>query len=127
MDVGTCSLRKVNTCSVNDGVDKIAQLLKKTGDRHVIVLDGKKPVGIISVTDIVYRLVAEDKDASDTKAKDIMTSKIMVRDASEKLTPAYVDMIKHNIYGCVITSKGTIRGMLDLREAMNCLVKAKAS
>lgn len=126
MNVGTCALRKLITCSANDSVAKVAHMLRDARERNILVLEKEKPVGIISVSDIAYRLVAEDKDSSDTPAKAIMTKKIMIKDASEDLTPTYMEMIKANNYGCVIMEKNHVKGMLDLKEAMNCLVKLKA-
>src|SRR3989344_4083646 len=126
MNVGTCSLRKLITCSANDSVAKVARMLRDTGERNIIVLDKEKPIGVISVMDIAYRLLAEDKDASDTPAKAIMTKEIMIKNASDSLTPTYIDMIKSNKYGCVIMDNNRVKGMLDLKEAMNCIVKLKA-
>ena len=126
MNVGTCALRILITCSANDSVAKVAHMLRDAGERHILVLDKEKPIGIISVSDIAYRLVAEDKDAGDTPAKAIMTKKIMTKNASDPLTQTYMEMIKSNHYSCVIVEKNRVKGMLDLKEAMNCLVKLKA-
>ncbi|MEK6839989.1 MAG: CBS domain-containing protein, partial [Nanoarchaeota archaeon] len=117
MNVGTCALRKLITCSANDSVAKVAHMLRDARERNILVLEKEKPVGIISVSDIAYRIVAEDKDSSDTPAKAIMTKKIMIKDASEDLTPTYMEMIKANNYGCVIMEKNHVKGMLDLKEA----------
>ena len=45
---------------------------------------------------------------------------------SDGPAPTYIDMIKSNKYGCVIMDNNRVKGMLDLKEAMNCIVKLKA-
>lgn len=127
MNVGSCALRRVPTCSAKDSVADVAKMLRDGKERHAVVLKNKRPVGIISVVDIAYRLVAEDRDASDTLAENIMSASLLVKESSDMLTPVYIEMVKANVYGCVITKGERVLGMLDLKEAMNCLVKAKSN
>lgn len=120
-----CVIRKALTCDKEDLAITVARKLRDSKERHVIVLDFKKPTGIISTTDISNRIVAENKDPAKTKAKDMMTRNLMIRDIHDSLARAYIDMIKSSIYSCLVVDNGKIKGMLDLREAMNHLVKTK--
>lgn len=120
-----CAIRKAVTCDKEDSAITVARKLRDSKERHVIVLDSKKPIGIISTTDISSRIVAENKNPIKTKAKDIMTRNVMIKNIHDSLARVYIDMIKASIYSCLIVDNGNIKGMLDLKEAMNHLVKTK--
>jgi len=123
MKIKDCELIEVLSCEKDENIVKIAKSLRDKKQRHIIVTDSGKPVGIISTTDINNRLVAENKNPEKTKAKDIMTKDILVKDIEEPLTQAYIEMIKKNIFSCPITQKEKLKGTLELREAMKNLAK----
>jgi CBS domain-containing protein len=125
MKVKDCKLRKTLSCDKNTSVLEVAKKLEKNKEKHLIVTNSEKPVGIITTTDITYRLVAKNKDPRKTKAKDIMTSSILVKDIKEPLSKAYVQMLKNNVLSCSVTQKGKLKGILELKEAMGKLVKLK--
>lgn len=125
MNLDLCGLRGVESCSENDSALEVSRTLRDKKTRYLVVLEGEVPKGIISVTDINNRVVAEGKNPEKTKAKDIMTKSLMVKEVGEDLTQVYLEMLKRNIYSCVVTKKGNVLGMLDLKEAMNCIVKEK--
>jgi len=125
MEVKQCELRKALSCDEKDSVLEVAKKLKKNEERHIVVVSSGKPVGLISTTDMNNRVVAENKDAKKTKAKQIMTSPIMVKDVSDSLGRVYFDMLKSNVFSIPIVSKGKLKGVLDLKEAMNQLIRAK--
>ena len=77
MKIKDCDLRKVLDCDIGDSVINVAKKLKKNNERHIVVVDSGKPLGLISTTDICNRVVAESKDLNKTKAKDIMTSPVI--------------------------------------------------
>lgn len=126
MKIKECNLKKVISCDITDNAIDIAKKLRDNKERHIIVLEKQKPVGIISTTDINNKVVAENKDLKKTKAKDIMTSKILVKDINEEITPVYIEMIKENIFSCPVVCNGELKGSIDLKELMNSLVKLKA-
>ena len=72
------------TVEVNAPVIEAAKLMKDEGIGSCIVVD-KKPIGIITESDIIKKLVAEDLNASETSIAEIMTSPFIV-------TGPYVDI-----------------------------------
>lgn len=125
MEVNECNLREVISCDKKDKVVDVARKLKEGRERHIIVTDKKKPVGIISTTDMNNRVVAENRDPKATVAEEIMTSPIMTCDIKASLAKTYFDMLKNSIFSCPVTDKGKLKGTLDVKEAMNHLVKSK--
>ena len=125
MKLGACQIRHVKTCSADSSVFEVAKLLRDYQQRNIVVVGGTKPLGVISVSDVNNRVVAEGKDPKQTKAVDIMTVNLIVKESTEDLTPVYLEMIRRKVYSAVIVHKEKLVGMLDLKEAMNCLVKEK--
>ena len=118
-------MRKVISTEKNASILEVAKKLRRARERHIIVTESEKPIGIISTTDINNRVVAENKNPKETKAEEIMTSPIMSCDVEESLAKVYFEMLRENIFSCPVVKKGRLAGTLDLKEAMNHLIKAK--
>ncbi|MBR9705780.1 CBS domain-containing protein [Candidatus Pacearchaeota archaeon] len=125
LTIKDCKLREVISCDNTEDIVTVAKKLKNEKQRHIIVTEKDKPIGIISTTDINNRVVAENKDLKKTKAQSIMTSKILVKDINEDLVQTYLEMIKDNIFSCPVTTDEKLIGTLDLKEVMNHIVKLK--
>ncbi|MEB3756412.1 MAG: CBS domain-containing protein [Desulfurococcales archaeon] len=70
-------------------VKEIARIMSVRGIGSVIVVDEKgEIVGIITETDLIKRVLAPGLKPDTTKAKDIMTKKVVKTYASDKLTDA---------------------------------------
>lgn len=64
------------TVSEKDSVRDAARIMKQRDTGIVPVVDGKKIVGLITDRDIVVRLIAEGKDASNAKVTEVMTKNV---------------------------------------------------
>jgi len=123
MKISDCKLKEVLSCDKYENLVEVAKILREKHQRHMIVTDKKKPIGIISTTDICNRLVAENKNPMKTKAEEIMTAPILTKDINENLTQAYIEMIKENIFSVPITEDEKLKGTLELKDAMEKLAK----
>jgi len=126
MKISSCKLHEVLSCDEETNIVEVAKKLRIKRERHLIVTDKGKPIGIISTTDISNRVVAEGKDPKKVKAKEVMTAKIISKDINEPITQAYIEMVRENLVSCPITEKGKLKGILDIREIMNVLSKSSA-
>lgn len=126
MEVRNCNLRKTIYCRDSESALKVAKKLKSSGQRHIFVIKNKKVIGIISTTDINNRLVAMGKDPKKTMARDIMTRNVLIKNLSDDLVPVYLEMLRKKVYSCPVVSNGKLKGILDLKEAMNHIIKIKA-
>ena len=101
-------------CKEDDSVLEVARIMRDTQTRHIIVIDKNlKPSGIISAFDINNRVVAEEKNAKEIKAEDIMTKPIQSIDIDIDYNEAYQKMIDLGIYTIPVTDKGKLVGILD--------------
>jgi CBS domain-containing protein len=83
--VGEVMNKDVKTIRPDDSIKKAASVMKKNRIGSVIVMSGKKVVGILTARDMVYKYIATGKGS---KAKDIMTKDIITISPKKRLTQA---------------------------------------
>ncbi|MEW8979668.1 MAG: CBS domain-containing protein [Symbiobacterium sp.] len=64
----------VRTCQPNSSLVDVARIMAEVNCGFVPVVEGKRPVGVITDRDIVLRAVALGKDVRTLPAREIMTS-----------------------------------------------------
>ncbi len=118
MNIETCSLQKPLSCLSTASIVEVAQALCTKECRQILVVEKDAPVGIISTTDIVARVVAAKKDPSKTQAKDIMTQPIHSLDAATSVEKAYLFMIQKNLFSIPVTKQGKLVGILPFSKSL---------
>ena len=114
-----CRLVEPFSCKAADKIRDVAKKLDAFGQRHIYVIDDNElPVGLISVTDIINKIVIEAQDPRDTSAEDIMTQDIYVFDDKELVKEAYKKMTEKQIISVPITQHDKFIGILTLKEAV---------
>jgi CBS domain-containing protein len=114
-----CTLIEAPQCKETDTVVEVAKQLREHLIRYIYVVDeNQNPQGVISLTDINNRLVAEGKDPSTTTAKDIMTSPITTFEETIDIKEAYENCVKNNIATCPVTKEGKLVGMVTIHELL---------
>ena len=114
-----CTLIEALYCKETDTVKDVAQLLRQHLIRYVYVTnDHLEPVGVISITDINNRAVAEGKDPNSTTAQDIMSSPITSFDEQEDARTVYKACIDNKFPTCPITRDRKIIGIITIQELL---------
>ena len=120
MKVKDCTLIKPLYCYEETNAVEVAKFLRDNKQRRIIVVDeSERPIGIISTTDINNRVVAEKKEYSKLKAKDIMTSPIYLTcDENDDLNDIFKKMVEHESFFCPVTKESRLYGVLTYGELM---------
>lgn len=121
MKVSECNLKKASCCKLADNCVEIAKIMKRKKERHVIVCDKKKPLGVISIIDIINKVVAMGKDAKKVKAKDIMNKPVYHIDSEKTVFDAYFFLAKKNLVSCPVVDKGDVIGVITMQELMTSI------
>jgi predicted transcriptional regulator len=85
--------------------------------RSVLVSDSKKEIiGLVSKTDILYRIVSLHKSPERTRLEDIMSSPIISVPPEVSVIDALAAMEKHNIRQLVVSSNSKVYGTISRED-----------
>jgi len=109
----------VITVSEDATVDKAAQLM---ADSHIgcILVTSKegKPLGIITESDFVTRVLAKNIQPKKLTAKEVMTSPLITIDPNETLSEAARRMSRLNIRRLGVMYKGDLVGVISSKDIL---------
>jgi len=108
--------KNVATVSLESNVLEAARKMRDLNIGAVPVVDGDRPVGIITDRDIVLRCVAEEKEAGTVKASEIMTKKIISAEPETNVEEAAKIMAEHQIRRLPIVENGKLVGIVSLGD-----------
>ena len=83
----------------------------------VIVVDGKRPVGILTERDMV-RFAASGADASTAKVSEWMTENPDTVSPDEEVADAYVSLAEHGYRHIPVVANGEVAGIVSMRDIM---------
>jgi len=93
-----------------------AKRMKKNRIGNVIVVEKKHPVGILTESDILKKVVAEGKNASDVLVEEVMSTPIVVADPYISLEEAMKTMGKCNIRRLPVIEDGELIGVITQKD-----------
>jgi CBS domain-containing protein len=109
-------VKPVITIDQEKTVKQAGELMKKTRKGCLIVTKKDKPVGIISDSDIIKKVVAKNTTPSKVKVKNIMSSPLITIGPDEDILTAVRKMKKNNIHRLPVVSNGKLLGLLSLSD-----------
>jgi len=98
-------------------VKEAAKIMKNKGIGNCIVADNK-PIGIVTESDIIKKIVAEGLNADKVLVKDIMTTPIIVIDPYVDIEEAMKTMSKCNIRRLPVVEKGKLVGIITQKDVI---------
>jgi signal-transduction protein with cAMP-binding, CBS, and nucleotidyltransferase domain len=98
-------------------VQEAALLMKKKRIGNCIVVD-KKPVGIVTESDILKKVVAEDKKASEVLVEEIMGTPLIVIDPYVNIEEVMKTMSRCNIRRLPVVEKGKLIGIITIKDVV---------
>jgi len=81
MAIGSILNRKLTTCTRDAGIREVARLMREEEVGAVLVIENRKPIGIITDRDLVLRGLTSSRDISDLGVDDVMS--VAIETASE--------------------------------------------
>jgi acetoin utilization protein AcuB len=110
------------TVSPTETIDRIVTIMAEGGFRHLPVLEGTKPIGIISERDVkvLTRHLANPK----LTARDIMTPGPHTISPDLPLDRAALDLSRYKIGSAlVVDERGDLVGIFTSTDALNALIE----
>ena len=93
-----------------------AQLMKKRKIGNVLVVEKKQPIGILTESDILKKVVAEGKNAKDVLVKNVMSTPIIVIDPYVSLEEAMKTMGKCNVRRLPVIENEELIGIITQKD-----------
>ncbi|MBU5689896.1 MAG: CBS domain-containing protein [Candidatus Aenigmatarchaeota archaeon] len=115
MNISKIKLENQKTASPDEN---LFQVSKKMGvSKSIIILDGKRPVGILTMRDIVTRALVKGKDPKTTLVKDIMTTPVFCAKEDDDIEKIAAFMLQKDYLTVpVVNKKEEYKGVLSLRQ-----------
>ena len=108
--------RKVALMKEGMSAKKAAETMAKEGISAIIVTSRGKAKGIVTERDILKRVVAEDKNARNTKLKEIMSSPLVTIEPTTNLEEAARLMFEKKIKNLPVTHENRLVGLINLQD-----------
>jgi CBS domain-containing protein len=110
--------RKAYTTSSHTSIAEAARLMKAHAIGALMIVDEGKLVGICTERDVVFRVVAADKDPKSTRVASAMTRKPRTLDASRPVGHALHVMYEGGFRHVPVVEHGKPVGMVSARDAL---------
>jgi CBS domain-containing protein len=112
--------------STNPSIVDVAKLMAKHRIGSVVVVEGNnyKPIGIITESDIIKKVLAQKKVADQVAVKHIMSSPLVVVNSIDSIDTAAEAMVKNKVKRLVVLEQdGAMIGVLSVTDIAKKLAK----
>jgi CBS domain-containing protein len=106
------------TEDVDAGIIKIASIMEELGVGSVVITAESKPAGIITERDIALKVLLKNKPASEVKAKEIMTSPLILVESDTSVEEASKLAAKSGIKRLPVVDNGVLIGVVSVRNIL---------
>ena len=117
--LGLCSVRPDST--VYDALKLMAE--KNIG--AVLVLDGERPVGILSERDYARQVILKGKTSKDTPVREIMTSKVVFVRPEQSIEECMALMTDKRIRHLPVIEEGKLIGVVSIGDIVKAVISEK--
>ena len=110
------------TASPSETIPSIVQRMVNTDIGAVVVVEGDKPIGLITEKDILDRVLNASRDPSKTYARDVMSSPITTVEHNTSPMEALKVMRDKQIRRLSVTQDGKLIGIITERRILEALI-----
>ncbi|MDH5782788.1 MAG: CBS domain-containing protein [Candidatus Bathyarchaeota archaeon] len=114
--VGDVMIKNVVTVDADATVKEAAEIMNKHEIGCLVVMKGKKLVGILTERDMLKRVLGESRNPEKTKASEIMTTPVITTSPTTDLVKAAKLMFENNVKKLPVVSKGKLVGIVTLTD-----------
>lgn len=126
MPVGRFAVRQVITVHPEETVEAAAQRMREHDVGALVVVEGRRPVGIVTDRDLVLRALAQGAPANLIEVRAIMTPEPICIAESAPLEGALADMKFYRIRRLVVVNDAQeVVGIIALDDILGLLVEER--
>lgn len=112
MQVKNYMVTTLHTITPKESVFAAAKIMKERGIGSILVEENGKKVSVITQSDIVNKVVAMDRDPQTVTVKEVMTSPLIMIDATDSVFEAARMMKKYDVKRLAVLERGNIVGVI---------------
>ncbi|MGI6685322.1 MAG: CBS domain-containing protein [Bacillota bacterium] len=116
MKVREIMTEDVITVSQDTGIQNVARLMKENDIGTVLVVEDRNVLGLITDRDIVIRAIAEGKNPTSTRARDVMSTDIILVTPDTDAHEAAEIMAEHQIKRLPVVENDKLMGIVALGD-----------
>ena len=110
--------REVITADENTSVTKISEDMEATGIGSVVITSEGKPVGIVTDRDMAIKVILNDRETSEIKAKEIMSSPLLTIEPEASVEHACELLAKNEIRRMSVMENDELVGIISVRNIL---------
>jgi CBS domain-containing protein len=103
----------VTMADYNDSADTAIKLMKEKQTKCVLLSKGGEAIGIVTKTDILYKVLSQGRNPSKVRLEEIMTSPILAVDPESTVQEALSIMDKHSIRQIIVSANSSVVGIIS--------------
>jgi CBS domain-containing protein len=104
--------RPVITAGADIDIHSAARIMGKANVGSLIIVQGIKPIGILTERDLVKKIVAEAVDPKSVRAEEVMSSPLVAISPEASLRDAAATMLKSGVKRLPVISDGLLVGII---------------
>ena len=94
-------------------VDEATKIMKDRNTRSVLASHNGEVIGILSKTDILFKVISQGKNPSKIKLREIMTSPVLAVDPKTSVQEALSIMDRNDVRQIIVSSNAAVLGMVS--------------
>ncbi|MEM5790593.1 MAG: CBS domain-containing protein [Candidatus Aenigmatarchaeota archaeon] len=108
--------KPVLTIDANETAKAAGEKMKKNRKGCLIVVKDGKPIGIVSDSDLINKVLVKDKKASTVLVEDIMSAPLVTIRPTDSIVDAANKIKRNNIHRLPVVDKGKVVGLISLTD-----------
>jgi CBS domain-containing protein len=101
------------TANLKTTIIELAQMMKTYSIGSIILVEDNKPFGIVTERDLVWRIIASEKDYHTLNASDVSSRPVLTIFENEEIEHAIEYMKEHKVRRLVVVNEnGEVSGIL---------------
>ncbi|MGB9748805.1 MAG: cyclic nucleotide-binding/CBS domain-containing protein [Candidatus Woesearchaeota archaeon] len=104
--------KNVKGVAKNISIKKVAEIMEAYKIGSVVVMEKNNPIGIVTDTDVVRKVVAKGLNPEKTKVSDIMTKNVITVNPESSIREASILMATNNVRRLPVVGKEGLIGII---------------
>ena len=118
LEVGDVMTRQVITEDEATPITKLSKDMGESGIASIVITKGDKPIGMVTDWDIATKVIMEDKNVSEIKAKDIMVSPLITIGPEAPVERACEIMVANDVRRLPVMENSELVGIISVRNIL---------